>query len=57
MRLAFDVFLALFPTITASDLQIVQRNIEYLLTINVVKKTPVLRKVLHYSYEIATAVF
>jgi hypothetical protein len=57
MRLAFDIFLALFPTITASDLQIVQRNIEYLLTINVVKKTPILRKVLHYSYEIATAIF
>jgi len=57
MKIALNVFMILFPNITQDELQLIENNIEYLLTLRVVKKIPILTKVLHFSYEIVVAVF
>jgi hypothetical protein len=52
MTLAKEILLVLFPDITDDELQFSEKTIEYMLSQNLIKKIPILRKALKYSWEI-----
>jgi hypothetical protein len=52
MALAKEILLGLFPNITDDELQFSENTIEFMLSQNLIKKIPILKKALSYSWEI-----
>jgi hypothetical protein len=57
LKLAFDVITSLFQNLTNQDFEKIKENIEYLLSLGVVKKVPILNKAMHLAYEIIVTIF